>query len=365
MKARLQYLLGFLLLAMPAGLRAESVAATPPAGFYKLTARGASDSMLAVPLVKRTVLLAKVVAVGENSVTLAADSAADGAYAPSFEKSWYAQFVTGALAGRCYKIVGNRAGVFSLATDGEDLRSHALGVVATGEAGDLVRIRPYWTVADVFGGGETAPILDPVADFGGGPYLESDAILLPDNEGVEVERMPLTICFVAGAGWRVVGNPTADLAGQPLPPGVPFTVRRQRSESAEMVLVGYVSQEPYLVRLPALAAGEDRDVAIALAHPENRSLADSELFSEAGPPGAIESSPDSLNVRDSLQEFDAVRRGFALPPAQCFHVTGAAWYVSETRADDHVLHSGTGYLLRLRGSRPVRYWKQSAPVWNP
>jgi uncharacterized protein (TIGR02597 family) len=365
MKTLLRLSLGLFLLVTPRGLRAQTVAATPPAGYWMLTARGASDSMLSVPLVKRSALLARVTGVGQDTITLAADGVADGAYAPGSGGSYYAQFVSGALEGLCYRILGNVGGELTLATDGEDLRSHALGVIAAGDAGDLVRIRPCWTVADVFGADGATLRLDPVADLATGPYLASDAILLPDNGAAGTEKRPLTISYVTGAGWRAPGSPLTDLAAQPLPLGAPFVVRRQRADPVEMVLIGYVSQEPFQLRILALASGEDRDVAVALAHPVDRNLADSGLFSTVTLSGAITASLDALNVRDVLLEFDPERRGFALPPARRFHVVGTGWHESDAAADDHILQSGAGYLLRLRGERAVRYWVQAAPVWNP
>jgi uncharacterized protein (TIGR02597 family) len=365
MKTPIRHFLGLFLIAVPVGLRAQTVAATPPAGCLKLSARGASDSVLSVPLVKRSALLARVAAVGQNTITLAADDLADSAYAPGFGVSFYAQFASGALDGLCYKILGNSGGELTLATEGEDLRSHALGTIAIGDAGDLVRVRPYWTVADVFGADDATLRLDQAADLADGPYLDSDAVLLPDNGITGTAKRPLMIFYVAGAGWRAPGSPSADLEAQPLPPGVPFIVRRQRPDSVEIVLVGYVSQEPFQLRIPALAPGESRDVAVAFAHPVDRPLVDSGLFSALPSQGAINASPDSLNPRDVLLEFDTERRGFALPAARRFFVVGTGWCEADSAADDHRLQAGAGYLLRLRGERPVRYWMQAAPVWNP
>jgi uncharacterized protein (TIGR02597 family) len=365
MKTLICLFIGLFLMGPSRGLRAQTVSATPPAGYWKLTARGASDSMLSAPLVKRSALLARVMTVDQDTLTLAAEGVADGAYAPGSGGSWYAQFVSGALEGLCYRITGNVGGAFALATDGDDLRGHALGVIATGNAGDLVRIRPYWTVADIFGADESTLRLDPAADAAIGPYLASDCVLLPDNDAAGVEKRPVTVSFVAGAGWRAAGSPLADFAAQPLQPGVPFVVRRQRVDPAEMVIVGYMSQEPLRLRIPALSPAEDRDVAVALAHPVDCKLVDSGLFSTAESRSAITASPDAFNVRDALLEFDPERRGFALPPARRFHVVGAGWLESDAASDDHILRSGAGYLLRLRGGRTVYYWTQAAPVWIP
>jgi uncharacterized protein (TIGR02597 family) len=321
--------------------------------------------MLSAPLLRRAALLARVAAVSQGTITLAADDVADDAFAPGLGGSYYAQFITGELEGLCFPILGNYGSELSLATDGEDLRSHPLGAIAAGEAGDLVRVRPYWAVSDVFGADDATRSLDPIEAPESGPYLASDAVMLPDNGAAGTEKRPLVISYVTGAGWRSTGSPSDDFAAQPLPPGVPFIVRRQRPEPVEMVLVGYVAQEAFRLRMPALAPGEDRDVAVALAHPVDKRLADSRLFSADGLQRAIDASPDPLNLRDLVLEFDAGRRGFALPPARRFCVIGTGWFETDVAADDHVLRFGAGCLLRLRGGRPVRYWMQGAPVWNP
>jgi uncharacterized protein (TIGR02597 family) len=220
-------------------------------------------------------------------------------------------------------------------------------------------------VGDIFGADDATLNLDPVEAPEFGPYLASDAVLLPDNGAAGTEKRPLLISYLAGAGWCASGSSSVDFAAQPLPPGVPFVVRRQRLEPVEILLVGYVAQGGFRLRIPALAQGEDRDVAVALAHPVDRRLADSGLFSADGLQGVINASPDSLNGHDLVLEYDAGRRGFALPPARRFCVIGTGWFETDVAADDHVLRSGAGCLLRLRGGRPVRYWMQAAPVWIP
>ncbi|MDD2763156.1 MAG: TIGR02597 family protein [Opitutaceae bacterium] len=362
MKTLLRLFPGLLALALVSVAHGQTVAATPAAGYFKLTARGASDSLLSIPLVKRSAMVARVSAVGPGALTLTPAGATDGAYAPASGASYYVQFASGALEGVCYKILNNASGVFTLATGDEDLTSHSLGTVLAGESGDIVRIRPYWTVAEVFGSDEGSLQLDPVSELTGGPYTASDAILLPDNAAAGAEKRPLTaIAYLAGAGWRAPGSPAADLAAQELPPGMPFAVRRQRAEPAGLVVAGYVSPERFLVRLPPLVAGADHDVAVALAHPQEPTLADAGLFS-AGPAGSvIQASPDALDLRDVLLEFDTERRGFALPPARRFYVLDTGWYEAGTAADDHTLQPGIGYILRLRGERPGRYWVQPPP----
>lgn len=363
MKASQFAWIGVCLLTAAAVCRAQqTAAATPPGGYFKLTARGHSDSVLSLPLVQRSALLARVAAVGAGSVTLAADGVPNGVFAPGNGAGFELQFVSGALEGLCYRVVGNTGPVITLATGGDDLTAHALGAVAVGASGDLVRIRPCWSIAGVLGADEGSLRLDPVAELPAGPYLGADAVLLPANGSAGTEKNPrLAVVYVAGTGWRAVGDGGTDQGAQALAPGEPFTVRRQRAEPAEVVLVGYVMQERFVLRVPALAAGDDFDFAVALAHPVELTLADSGLIAAAAPSGAVEASPDALSVRDALLEFDSGRSGLALPAARRFYVLGTGWLESDAPADAHALQPGSGCLLRLRGGRPVRYWVQPRP----
>jgi uncharacterized protein (TIGR02597 family) len=301
----------------------------------------------------------RVMGVGANTLTVSGSGVADGAFAPAAGGSFYLQFVTGNLEGVRYRVLGNTSTVFTLDTAGESLSGHALGAIATGSTGDVVRIQPYWTLADVFGASSAALSIEPVVDFSGEAYVGGDTVSFFNDAAAGTDKKPAAaFAFVSGAGWRKRGAPDTNAAATELPAGQPFAVRRQGATAVNLLLVGYVAPERFLLRLPAVASGEDRDVAVALAFPAERSLLDSGLFSLIPSFGAIEASPDALNVRDAVLEFDLARRGFALPAAHRYHFSGTSWFESDTNADSHLLQPGSGYLLRLRGTHPARYWAQ-------
>ncbi|HTO05366.1 MAG TPA: TIGR02597 family protein, partial [Opitutus sp.] len=331
---------------------------TPPVGYQKLAARGASDSHLSVPLVKRSVLTARIDAVGTNTLTLSAEDLVDGIISPGASGSYYVQFVTGDLAGLCLPIFGNTSGILSLESE-EDLTSHPLGAIATGHSGDLVRIRPYWNVGDLFGREPASLKLDSVASLPTGPYVGGDAVLLPDNISTGTEKKPAaTLYYVFGDGWRQTTNASVDAASEPLPPGQPFIVRRQAVESAALLVVGDVPLEPFRMRIPSLGTGEEIDIAVALAQPFPATLAASGLFSTVEGEGIVNVSTALLESGDLLLEYSSARPGLALPPEHRYHVFGTEWFEVTTPADDHVLNLGEGYVVRLRGERDARYWLQ-------
>ena len=348
-------LLGLLSAGAVATARADEVSATPPAGYFKLTAQGGSDTLLALPLVRRTAWMGRVTAVTSSQVSLAtADVVADGAAAPSTAGWYYAEFVTGALAGLAYPVSSNEGGTFTLNTQGDDLTAHALGAVVAGEAGDVVRIRSGWSVAAVFGDAETL-MLESSPAFTGNVYLSGDAVLIPDNETPGTEKKPSAVlAYVDGEGWRQRGvGESDDAGGLALLPGRPFTVRRGSSAPVQITLLGYVSTEPRVVRLPAVPAGDDWDFAVTWGQPVPRTLAASDLAA------AIAASVDPLAPTDLVLDYAGFRRGFARPPEHAFTLLGGHWFEGEANQDEFLLTPAAGYLLRLRGERPVRYWRQN------
>jgi uncharacterized protein (TIGR02597 family) len=341
--------------------RAQStyVAGTPAVGSSELNARGASDSFVSIPFVQRSALITSVSAVGPSSLTLSA-TVTDGTYMPQGASVYYLQFVSGKLAGLCYEILNNQAGVFTLDTRGDDLTQHPLGFVNTGSGGDLVRIRPFWTIGTVFGTDPTQIALDPVAGLDGLVYPGADAILLPDNVSAGTDKIPAkVIAYVTGSGWRERSAPSVDASATLLWPAVPFTLRRQNPSAASIFVVGYVSEDPFVQTLPAVANDTDMDVAASLAFPLPVALSGSGLTS--GPSPVLFPSLDALNLGDLVLSYPAARTGFSLPPDQRFYVVGADWFETGANADQSQLQPEAGYVLRIRGVHSVRYWTQSPP----
>jgi len=341
------------LLALPAAGIAVTVA-TPPAGYARIAAGGGRDNWLSLPLVRRAEFIGRVASIGPATLTFSGPAWPADAYAPAATGAYYAQFVTGNLAGMTYKVLGNTANQLTLATAGDDLGVHGLGPIVTGTAGDLVRLRPYWTIADVFGHEIGDLRLAPVAALAPVLYTEGDALLLPDNQSPGTEKLPAaTIAFVTGQGWRRSDQSAVDAGATGLPPGVPFVWRRPGVATSAFV-VGYVAPEPGVIRLPALPAGGETDVSVALFSPWLRTLAGSGLAD------AIESSTDADHARDLLLSPADLRRGFSIPPARRLHRVGTDWFEGVTAANEQTLRPTTGFLIRLRGERPVRYWRQPA-----
>jgi uncharacterized protein (TIGR02597 family) len=339
-------------------VRGDVVVITPAVGYQKLIALGASDTHLSIPLVKRASLTARITTVGTNSITLSAATLAEGAFSPDTNGSYYVQFVTGNLAGLCFPILGSASGILSLET-GDDLTNHPLGSITSHHPGDIVRIRPFWSVESIMGSDTGSLVLDSVESLPAGPYVGGDAVFLPNNDSTGAEKKPLsTLYHVSGGGWRLTTDATANAGTLPLPPGIPFVVRRHSAQPAVLVVVGDVPSEPFRLRIPALGFGEEMDFAVALARPFSTELATSGLYSAGEDDRVFNDSETILALGDVLLEYYSDRQGFDLPPKRRYHVFGTKWFDGTSHAGDHVLHPGVGYILRLRGERPAVFWKQ-------
>jgi uncharacterized protein (TIGR02597 family) len=356
-------LIGCSLLVTAAEVWAQSgsatIAATPAAGYYKLTARGASDSFVSIPMVQQSSLISHISAVTPNSVTLSAFGVADGAFAPSANAVYYLQFTSGNLAGLCYEIAGNSGDIVTLNTKGDDLTNHLLGAVNLGDSGDLVRIRAFWTIGAVFSTDPTQILLAPISGFNGAIYSGGDAILLPDNTSMGFPKPPAnTVNYLTGSGWRSPSAPTVDASLVELWPGVPFIIRRQASSPVTVPVIGYVSADPLTVSIPAVTA--NTDLSVSLVYPVPVALANSGLFGTTRT--VISPSADALHLGDQVLTFSIDRQGFSPPPEFRFYVAGGHWFETAASADQIQLQPDTGYILRLNGAHPPSYWFQLPPT---
>lgn len=341
--------------------------ATPPAGYQRLDAFGGRDNRLSVPLVRRTELLRRIAAVGPNSVTLAGPPIPANAYAPGATQAYYAHFVSGNLAGVVCKILANSDLELTLETLGDDLSAHALGTVVTGSAGDLIRIRPYWTIADVFGR-DSGLLLSPVPSDPSSNYTQGDALLLPDKTIMGTEQSSaLAHVYVAGQGWRKLGQPGVETGAELLPPAESFVVRRQNAARLSFFVLGYVMEDPLVVRLPGLTSGGEADVAISLPYPGSLE------FANTGLDAVLETAAGPDTVTDFVLGYSSLRSGFSNPPDDRYCLIGLSgagypntnWslFPMAGGAQWYSLRAGAGYVLRIRGERPVRYWRVNPPPY--
>jgi hypothetical protein len=135
----------------PAPLGAGQVLGPVAGGMRQLAAPG-SDTWLAFPLRDRAVFSARVASVQFGGVGLTGlATVPDGTFSSAAnEPRYYAEFVSGNLAGLVCAIITQTGGVLTLDTEGISLLDHPLGAVLVGAGADVIRIRRAWTVESLF-----------------------------------------------------------------------------------------------------------------------------------------------------------------------------------------------------------------------
>lgn len=335
---------------------ASSVAATPPVGMFKITAMAGADTFLSIPLETRSVATARVSAVESDRLVLEFISNGDQ-FSPSALGTFYLQFVTGRLAGVTYRITSQAANVFHLDTGGDDLSRHPLGEILAGQSGDVVRIRRFWSISDVFG--TTTPVLDAVPEVRPGAYLGGDAILLYDNQTVGFSKSPLqTVVFLTSAGWRRTGDAQTDAGSVLLEPGQGFAVRRSGATAAKIGVVGYVHTGPFVLPIAPNSAAEINDALVSVLSAAPLALSDAGLLASDATKNVFQNSPSAVNRGDVLLDFGDNRSGFARPPRYQYYTLNEHWFEGDANADQSALSAGAAYILRFRGSHTKRFWVQ-------
>jgi uncharacterized protein (TIGR02597 family) len=218
-------------------VRADS-SSTPPVGYNKFTIQANTDNPLSVPLIRDIASYGAVANFTSNSITITNGqwTPSQFVYASGIQPNTYeVEFVTGALAGISYQVVSNTQDTVTLNTQGDDLTAEQIGTIASG---DLIAIRPYWTVSNVLGSTDTNVVLSPFTTAPSPDQVESgDCVLFPDNTSIGIEKpYASALAYVQQTGWRAAGDATTDQSGAILPRASVFIVHRQGSALQTFVL---------------------------------------------------------------------------------------------------------------------------------
>lgn len=127
-----------------ASARAQTSVTTDPVGFTAVTIDAGSTAALSLPLDQLPSYAAAVSAVTSSTITTASAGWTNNAFGPFSSNPHVVRFLTGANAGREFRITSNNGDTLVLATNGSDLAS---GIAA----GDRYAIFPAATLASLFG----------------------------------------------------------------------------------------------------------------------------------------------------------------------------------------------------------------------
>jgi uncharacterized protein (TIGR02597 family) len=335
---------------------------TPPAGYFAIPVKAASDNYISLPLVQKATGFATVSWAGRDRISIGGSRRFNaGQFGPkpgAWRASYVAEFVTGSLRGVSYDVLDNSADTLLLDTQGDNLTQHPRGAVGFG---DIVRLRPLWTPSAVFGDTEESLQIDAKPD---GSTSAGDTISLPDNAVIGLNKPPaIELSFIQNAGWRSsAGDQSTNRAEYPIFPGQPIKVRRSSAQDTTIITLGHVARGQQSIYVPD--GGDDgNDVYVALLHPEPVSLGSSGLVPISTPTsGAFQPSTNAIFRSDELMAFEE-ESGFNPTPTKAFYfLAGRGWRQAGLPGWESghslILEPGRAYLLRRKAGSLGGDWIQ-------
>lgn len=329
-----------------ASLQAQT-AATDPVGAVAITLKGASDTVVAVPLTPAPTysgLVASASAGAGNAYNISV-SGTPGWTNGQFSGLFYVRVTSGTKAGMYYTVTGNTPTQLTLDSAGDNLA----GLVA----GDSFKVFRYWTLGTLFPPASAGTAANPLTpSTGTASFQRRSVLLLPDNASNGINLSAAGAYFFTSAnGWvsAATGNPAAN--DTVLWPDSYFIVRQPSDVAdASWVCVGNVATSRLMSPLRAAEATQ-QDNFVGLARPVDVRLADLGLET-----AFVESTGlASFQRKDLLLTFDnSVSAVNKAPTGSYFRFSGN-WYSTANGtplANDDVLKAGAGFIIR-KAQNPV------------
>lgn len=339
---------------------AQDSATSPPVGYHKIAIRALADSAISLPLLEDAADMARVASVTNNVVRVSGRAWAVGQFAqdPEFQPVPYRLwFFSGALQGVNYPVTNSTADGLWLDTGGENLAAHRLGAA---QAGDIVAIRPDWTVGGIFGEGASNVVLNGFAAEATTHSIDAgDTVRLFDDGAPGVWKRPSRVYYHQDSeGWRALGAGQTNHADAGLPAGMGFVVRRADPQPVELVLMGNADTRRSVALVPGGGTGIDNEALIALTQAEPIALDDAALVATNG---VIVPSVSAMQRGDELWFFSETRPGFERPAERAFvYVDGTGWREvgseSTTVGQDVKLEPGKAYQVRKAAGTAETDW---------
>lgn len=354
----------------------QTTATTDPVGYYTLSAAGASDTVLSLPMV-RDAVFAGTIDSGVGNITANSFRALAGTVSPAWSTApkqfvyaagsqpltYYVEFTSGALKGLYYKIVDNTANTLTLDMEGDSLTLHPLpgAPTATLAAGDSFKIRPYWRIKDVFENNGT-PIIDSRPDFD----TPRDDVLIPNyvtvgqNKGANVTYFHVN-SVEDGVGWRTFTTGAADKGDDILRPNEAFVLRRRNAQALSITNLGSVQMIRSIAFIPGGNGTSGNDTYISINRPSAVSLNLSGLRTADQATSLIKDSVDGDNPGDRLLAFTP-GTGFNRAPSRTYYFlagVGGGWRLfpnDVTDVGNTTLEPGTAYIVRKTSQNAGRDW---------
>lgn len=313
---------------------------TDAVGFVSMTIRGTqgvvpeATSYVSLPMVHPVRVRATVASVDGGRITLKPNSESKFDWAAAaLDASWYIEISSGNYAGVAATIQGSAA---NEVTTHEDL-SEVLS------PGDLIVVRQYVTLGDVFGVHNRAGL------GSGTSAAEADTITLVDPRTKAMTVYYYHASDSGAVGWVTPGDPE-EKSATPIFPDTGFIVRRKAADDLQVVLPGHVPTQSAVMPI-------ERGLNLVAARfPVDRTL--NEIFPAGGPltGGEGYSETDTVAVPDQFGQLVAYRYRTTGPG-------GPGWYGGgePTPVGDQVVIRPGDLLLVNRSHGEAVNYIQTAP----
>ncbi|MCH6259134.1 hypothetical protein MLD52_21435 [Puniceicoccaceae bacterium K14] len=341
-----------LIAVLSVSLYAQSdVAYSPTLGMERLDFDAHERATWGLGLTTQETLSSRVVSYAAGVVTLDREHSGSLSVDPSSGDSQYYLVVkTGAMAGAIFPIASNSGSNVTLAGGSSSVSGHPFYQSSYDLSGQLVQIKPYWTVKTLFEGESIQP--EDAKEW----IREEATLAVGDTFSVYQDvRLGVSsatqenIVFDGSAEWHL-GSATEDWSNVSFAAGTPLSFMSARSTQRWVYVLGAVSDERFYWDIPAVAADEWLEFyrAIPLAEMKSLSSADASLFM---------TQSDSLQMRTDevtplpFSDFDAVAEEFYYLSSDG---NGDPIWVSvgqsgQVNQADILLSPGSVYRFRIKG----------------
>jgi len=337
---------------LPCILFAES--ASDPAGFYKLTFLGNSDTIVSLPFSRPPAASGMVDSVADNKVLARGTLnwiSNQFVYASGLQSNtYYIRFESGTKEGRYYPITSNETNNLTL-----DLASDTLGGVAQR---DLFSIVPYWTLGTVFPNGKGV-----IASTS--TITHKTEVLIPNYTGTCINLTAAAIYYfltnanTGAAAWRMVGPSSSSRNDDIVQPNVYLIVRHKVAANTVYTSIGSAVLTRITIPLKVNLT-DKQDNILALTRPVPVSLDNSGLISS----GAFTPSTSSISHKDELITFDNTTTNLNRSASAIYYYLNSAWRRAGIASTinvgtSNVFVPGAGFIIRKSTGTIFPLWSNN------
>ncbi|HOW67930.1 MAG TPA: TIGR02597 family protein [Candidatus Paceibacterota bacterium] len=335
----------FCLFSLWVPTQAQEVASNP-AGFFRITLLGNSDTIVSLPYLRPAAASGLVASVSGNVLTVSGSTswtASQFVYQPGVQANTYFMTVlSGAKEGFYYPIVQSTSDALTL-----NLADDTLDGMLPG---DRIAVHPYWTLGTIFPKGRAV-------HASSSQLIRKTEILIPNYQGTGINLSAIkTYYFLnddSGGTWRQFAH-SGIKDDDVILPDVMFIVRHNIDTDTTLTVQGDVASSKWAIPLSTLLAGK-QDNIVALPRPIDVSLNNSGLIES----GAFASSPSRLVRTDELLVFNNTLKQKNKSAAATYYYCNGMWQrfpLTDDVGDEKPFKAGTGIIIRKASGPTIQLW---------